>query len=166
MKLLLLRHAPAEPADAAGGVDEARHLTRRGRRRFKKAARGLASVVPRPEALWSSPLIRALETAEIAAKAWGDVLPTPEPLLAGGAPGALMRALEDHPAAHSDDAVIALVGHEPDVSALLGHLLGGSSEGLSFKKGGAALVDVPDFKVPVAQLLWFLPPRLLRRLGS
>jgi len=166
MKLLLLRHAPAEPADAAGGLDEARRLTSRGRRRFEKAARGLASVVPRPQALWSSPLIRAMETAEIAAKAWGRIEPTSEPLLAGGEPEALMRALEDHAAARSDDGVIALVGHEPDVSAFLGRLLGGSGEGLSFKKGGAALVDVPDFRVPVAQLIWFLPPRLLRRLGS
>jgi phosphohistidine phosphatase len=165
MKLLLLRHATAVPSGAPGVLDEERRLTPRGKRRFRKAARGLARVLARPEALFSSPLVRALETAEIAAKAWGRIRPTPEPLLAGGEPEAVMQMLAGHPAAQATDAVIALVGHEPHVSRLLGHLVGGAGEGLAFKKGGAALIDVLDPGAGPAQLIWFLPPRLLRRLG-
>jgi len=162
MKLVILRHAIAAPRGAPGVSDEARRLTPRGRRRFRKAARGLARILPRPDLLLSSPLPRAAETAEIAAKAWGRLRPTLEPLLAGGEPEALLKVLT----AHDKDAVVVLVGHEPHVSALLGYLMGGVGQAVSFKKGGAALVDMSEAAPGNARLIWFLPPRLLRRLGG
>jgi phosphohistidine phosphatase len=163
MRLLIVRHAIAQPSGTPDVADEDRRLTSRGKRRFRRAADGLARTLPRPDALLTSPLARALETAEIAATAWGRITPRPEPLLAAGDNQALLASL----AGHDRDAVIAVVGHEPHVSALLGHLVGGDGARLPFRKGGAALVDLPD-DAPGAgrgRLIWFLPPRLLRRLG-
>src|SRR4029453_4154082 len=113
MKLLLLRHAIAVPADTSGIADEDRPLTSEGRQRFKKAARGLAEIVPRPDLLLGSPLLRARETAEIAGKAWGPKA-TPEPLLASGTPEALLAAV----AAHSKLTVALPVRHDPHRSPL------------------------------------------------
>jgi phosphohistidine phosphatase len=163
MRLLIVRHAIAQAPGTPDVADEDRRLTSRGKRRFREAADGLARLLPRPDVLLTSPLARALETAEIAAKAWGRIKPRPEPLLAVGDNQALVASL----AAHDKDAVVAVVGHEPHVSALLGALIGGDSGRLPFKKGGAALVEL-DEDAPGpgrGRLIWFLPPRLLRRLG-
>jgi phosphohistidine phosphatase SixA len=62
---------------------------------------------------------------------------------------------------------VAIVGHEPVLSALLGRLLGAShSERLAFKKGGAALVDLSNGPPPARRLIWFLKPRILRTLAD
>ena len=161
MKLLILRHAIAAPPGTPGLADEDLPLTPRGRKRFRKAARGLAEIMPSPDLLLTSPLPRALETAEIAGKAWG-LTPTVEPLLAGGRSEALLSAV----AAHPEDAVVALLGHEPDMSRLLAHLIAGLGERLPFKKGGAALVELDDAATGSGRLVWFMPPRLLRALGG
>jgi len=58
---------------------------------------------------------------------------------------------------------VALFGHEPDVSIVLARLLGTTaSERLIFKKGAAALVDVPGHMAQGGALIWYLPPRVLR----
>ncbi len=162
MKLLVVRHGIAQPHDTPDVADEERRLTPRGKKRFRKAARGLARIVPRPDVLLTSPLARALETAEITAEAWGGIKPTPEPLLASGKAEALLSTLGPH----GDEAVIALVGHEPHVSSLVAHLVGGSGERLPFKKGGAALLQVDGSAPGSGRLIWFLPPRLLRQLAD
>ena len=60
---------------------------------------------------------------------------------------------------------MAVVGHEPHVSDLLARLLGSRHDDrLTFKKGGAALVDVPGPLAGGGQLVWFLPPKVLRKL--
>lgn len=161
MKLLVVRHGIAQPHDTPDVADEERRLTARGKRRFRKAARGLARIVPRPDLVLTSPLARAVETAEIAARAWGRVKPKPEPLLASGETAALLSIV----GVHDKTAVIALFGHEPHVSALVGHLVGGSGERLPFRRGGAALLEVDGVGAGSGRLIWFLPPRLLRRLG-
>ena len=60
---------------------------------------------------------------------------------------------------------MALVGHEPWLSALLARLLGTSEdERLEFKKGGVALVDVEGRLEEGGKLVAYLPPNLMRRL--
>src|SRR5262249_54959936 len=105
MKLLILRHAIAVPPGTSGIADGDRPLTAKGRKRFKRAARGLAEIVPTPDLMLVSPLLRARETAGIAAKAWG-IKATPEPLLAGGSPEALLATV----ATHSKRSTVVLVG--------------------------------------------------------
>jgi phosphohistidine phosphatase len=119
MKILLIRHAIAVPHGTPGFTDDERPLTPKGEKRFRKAARGLAAIVRCPHALLSSPLPRALQTAEIAAAAWGDVEVTVAPAFAHGHIDEQLETLAGYP----DDALVAAVGHEPHMSALLARLL-------------------------------------------
>ncbi len=159
MRLLIIRHAVAVERGTPGIADDERPLTPAGEKRFKKAARGLRCVAPRPDAVLSSPLPRAWRTAEIAAAAFGRLTPEKTPALAGGSLADLARAI----APYGDEATIALVGHEPQLSEVLAELLGSrDAERLSFRKGGAALVEVPAALAEGGTLVWFLTPRLLR----
>lgn len=161
MRLLVVRHAIAVPRGTPGIRDEERPLTPEGESRFREAAKGLARVVDRPDAILTSPWLRARQTAAIAAAAWGRIQPTEEPALAGGSFEELAAALGGLGA----DATVAIVGHEPHLSGLLARLLGSRHDDrLEFKKGGAALLDVPGPLAEGGRLVWFLPPRVLRKL--
>ena len=93
-----------------------------------------------PDVLLTSPWLRARQTAEIAAAAWGRCEAVETETLAGGSFEEQAEVLDRYP----KDATVAVVGHEPHVSALLARILGcRDEERLAFKKGGAALVDVP-----------------------
>ena len=163
MKLVLIRHAAAVPKGTPGVLDAERPLTSSGKVKFRRAARGLSRVMPRPHVLLTSPLSRAHETADIAAEAFRDIAPGIEPSLADPGIDGILAALETQPR----DATIALVGHEPMLGLLLARLLGGSvAEHFAFKKGGAAVVDLPDGPSTSGRLIWFLNPRVLRTLAT
>jgi phosphohistidine phosphatase len=163
VRLLLIRHAIAAPRGRPGVEDDDRPLTSRGRKRFRAAARGLARIVDRPDALFTSPLPRAAETAAIAADAFGKLEPRPERALARGGPEAILALLRRQPR----ESTVAIVGHEPTLSQVLARLLGSArSERFAFKKGGAALIDVPGEGRSAGRLVWFLKPRILRDLAK
>lgn len=162
MQLLIIRHAIAvEPAP--GLADEARALTEEGVTKFLEAARGLAAALDPPDVLLTSPWLRAVQTAEIAAAAWGKVSPRTANALGGGRVEDVLKALDGH----RGKKLVAVVGHEPQLSALLARLLG-SPDGsrFAFKKGGAALVDLSGDLRDGGALVWSMPPRLLRALGG
>lgn len=170
MKLLLVRHAPAgDPAAyAASGMDDReRPLTPEGKRKMRRAARGLARLIPSLDLLASSPLVRAVQTADILASCYRrlDVTPTDE-LVPGRPPDRVLRWLSTLPI----EGVVAAVGHEPDLSRLAAFLLTGQTAPfLEFKKGGAALLDLAPGSPPGgrgggARLEWLLAPGQLRRL--
>jgi phosphohistidine phosphatase len=161
MRLLIVRHAIAVDRGTPGMADADRPLTPEGKQRFAEAAAGLARLVGPPDALLTSPWLRARQTAEIAAAAWGKVAPEETEALAGGTFGELARVLD----ARSASATVAVFGHEPQVSELLGRLVGTkASERLAFKKGGAALVEIRGRLADGGDLVWFLPPKVLRKL--
>jgi phosphohistidine phosphatase len=164
MKVLLVRHAPAVRNGTRGVRDHDRPLTRRGRQRFRLAARGLARIVGRPDVLLTSPLTRARETADIAARAFKRVTPRIEPSLGQDDVDVLVATLKKL----RPDATVALVGHEPTLSGLLAHLIGmhQGEDRFAFKKGGAALVNLKEGPSMPGQLLWFVKPRILRYIGS
>ena len=163
MQVLLIRHAAAVPAGTPGTPDGERRLTPEGKAKFRVAAKGLARIASRPDVLLTSPLPRARQTAEIAARAFRRIEPIVEPALARGSVPGILSVLGAHPA----DAVVALVGHEPTLSALLAHLLGArDGDRFAFKKGGAALVDLPDGPSDPGRLVWFLKPSVLRALAD
>ena len=163
MKLLLIRHAIAVPHGTPGIDDDERPLTGKGRRKFREAARGLARNAGRPDLLLTSPLPRAAETAEIAARAWGRITPTVEDALGSGRVDLMLAALS----AHARGATIAMVGHEPSLSSLLARLIASADpERLAFRKGGAALVDLPGDPGDGGRLVWYVRPRLLRALAD
>ncbi len=164
MQLVIVRHGAAVERGAEGQSDEERPLTARGRERFREAARGLARVLPKPELLTSSPLVRARQTAEIAAEAWGGPrLAFDDALTGAGAAEALPLLVK-----HAGLDTLALFGHEPQLSGLLAYLIGlATPEAAPFKKGGATLVEVDEpFERGAGRLVWFLPPRILRTLGG
>jgi phosphohistidine phosphatase len=162
MKLTIIRHAIAVPAGTEGIPDDERPLTRKGRRRFEEIASGLAEVCERPDVLLTSPLPRAAETAEIAAQAWGGLTPVSEPALAQDSVDQILAVLARQP----PEQHVAVVGHEPTVSALLARLLGSGSAGrLAFRKGGVAHLDVPGALADGGRLEWFARPRILRALA-
>jgi phosphohistidine phosphatase len=162
VRLLLIRHGVAVATGTPGIADDDRPLTARGRARFRVAARGLARITERPDVLLTSPLPRARATAEIAARAFGRLEARDEPALAHGGPEAILGALARHPV----QSTVGVVGHEPVLSLLLARLLGsGRGERFAFKKGGAALVDLPDGPAAGGRLMWFVKPRILRALA-
>jgi len=159
VKLLLVRHAVAVDRGAGGMPDDLRPLTPEGERRFSKAAKGLARLAPRPDLILTSPLPRARRTAEIAARAFGRVGIQEAQALAHGDNEALARALKGH-----EREVVALVGHEPHLSSLLAAIVGSDAPGrFGFRKGGVALVEIPESLSAGGELVFFLPPRVLRR---
>jgi phosphohistidine phosphatase len=162
MELLLIRHAAAVPSGTPGIADDERPLTAKGARKFRLAARGLARVARRPDVLLTSPLPRARQTADITARAFGRVEPRVEPALAAKSAAQIAEALGRQPR----DGSVAIVGHEPVLSALLARLLGASDGArVAFKKGAAALVDLPEGPATPGRLVWFLKPSILRTLA-
>jgi phosphohistidine phosphatase len=158
MRVFIIRHAIAEDR-APGVVDDERRLTKRGRRRFRGAARGLARLYAPPSAMVSSPLVRAWQTARLAARAWDRMAFTRDAALAGGSVEDVLGLLARFPA----DASVALVGHEPQLSELLAHLVGSRDAAcVAFKKGGVAVVDLPEGASSAGRLAAFLPPSVLR----
>jgi phosphohistidine phosphatase len=166
MKLLLVRHAIAEPRAEEGGTqpdDTLRALTAKGRRRMEEIARALARLGNAPDVLASSPLVRATETAAILADAFEGVTPVSVPELQPGAgPEAVVKWLRRLPADHT----VAAVGHEPDLGITASWLIAGRKDPvLSFKKGGACLLVFEDgVGQGAATLRWLLTPRQLRAL--
>lgn len=156
--VVLLRHGIAE-AHGARANDEARILTDTGNRRMKQIGRGLARRFPKAELIYSSPLIRCIETAEWVEKAFGAsvVLRTTDVLKPDG-------DIDDFRAivAASQARRIICVGHEPNLSmTMLALTMMTADSAIELKKGGCyGLRLLAD---GTARLEWMLPPRVLRR---
>lgn len=162
MRLLIIRHAAAVPRGTPDMPDDERPLTKPGEKRFRVVASGLARIAKRPDVMLTSPLPRAQRTAQLAAKAWGKIAPAQVPALAGGTFEDVAAALGRYP----EDATIVLVGHEPQLSELLARVIGThQAERVSFRKGGAALVDLPGPLAEGGSLIWYISPRILRLLA-
>jgi phosphohistidine phosphatase len=165
MELLVVRHAIAEDRETFRGEDALRPLTAEGRRRFEKGARGLATLVDGVDVMATSPLVRAVETGEIVAKALA-VRRTVR--LAELDPDADPAAVVVWLRAPRRGARAAIVGHEPHLSRLVAYLLAGDPgrELVALKKGGACLLALGARARPGgAELRWMLEPGQLRRLA-
>jgi phosphohistidine phosphatase len=163
--LYLLRHGIAEDV-APSGDDGDRRLTPQGQARMRAEAAGMQRLRLTFDAILTSPLARAAETAAIVAAAFpkaGDVRVIAE-LATGVPPPEMLRALGPYLRRH--DAVLA-VGHEPGLSRLAALLLTGSGDGLQMevKKGGLIAIEAHATRRPTASLCWMLTPRQLRRLA-
>jgi phosphohistidine phosphatase len=152
-QLWLLRHGEAVPHGAK--PDPERELTPRGERQAAAAGVGLARLGVELAACYTSPKVRARDTARIACQALG-VEPEEVAALADGF--SREEALELlH--AHDADAAILVVGHEPSFSQVVHDLTGAR---LDFKKGGVAAVRVRGGQ---GELLVLLRPRELESLA-
>ncbi len=163
MMLLLFRHGIAD-SGSPDGTDAARPLTDEGLEKTKLAAAGLVCVADRPQAILTSPKVRALQTARILAQQF-DQTPVVAETLAQSDLRAVMDLL-----AQRHESVLMLVGHEPTLSDLTRALCFGSTEGsLELKKAGCACLQLPRDRTgdlrACAQLLWLATPKMLRRMA-
>jgi phosphohistidine phosphatase len=134
-QLWLLRHAEAEPHGTR--TDSERRLTERGERQARAAGIALGRLEVVFEAVLFSPKVRARQTAELVAEQWAAAERERlrvHPPLAGGFD---VRQARDALATVAADGCLLLVGHEPDLSRVVGDLTGGR---VDLKKGGLAVV--------------------------
>lgn len=158
MMLYFLRHGIAAAREEWTAADALRPLTEKGKQRLNQVAAFLADQRLGIELIITSPLLRCAQTAEIAARRleMPDRLVADERLAPGFGPVTLAKVVRSHP----DVLSLMLVGHEPDFSATIGHLIGGGR--VVCKKGGVACVNVPDTRAMAGELEWLLPPALVR----
>ena len=166
MELLLVRHGKAEDRELfarSGQSDEERPLTSAGTKKMKRETHALREFLPRLHTIGSSPLRRALQTAEILSDAYGCRLEPVEALAPGSGPELLLPWLKGQPHA----ATVALVGHEPDIGGLACWLLAGKvANFIPFKKGGVCLLHIAGKVGPASgELLWSVTPSQLRAMG-
>jgi phosphohistidine phosphatase len=168
MQLLVIRHAIAEDREQwaqRGRSDAERPLTDRGRRRMRRGVEGLLALVPKLDAIATSPLTRASQTAELVSRGYDGPDPETLPQLSPDHPVEdLLPWLRQRPA----DEVVAVIGHEPHLGFLVGWLLTGRHESfLELKKGAACLLGFDDPpEAASATLRWALTPAQLRELGG
>jgi len=161
VRLHLLRHADAGDPESWVGDDDVRPLSEKGIRQAERLGRHLAAVGFTPDVILTSPKARALQTAEIVARALGQEPRIDERI--GGSLGldVVGRLLGEAGAPGRP----VLVGHDPDFSDLLTTLVGGRE--ISMKKGAIARIDLVEGLRPGGgHLRWLLPPDLLPREGS
>jgi phosphohistidine phosphatase len=163
-ELYLVRHAVAAERGDEWPDDSKRPLTERGISRFREAVAGLAALDVAIDEVFTSPLVRAKQTADL--------------LVAGLDPRPSLKLLDALAPGHTPSATmaqlvkaakrrrIALVGHEPDLGELAAHLLG-APRPVPFKKGGICRIDVQGLLSKRAgTLVWFVPPKALRKLAT
>ena len=164
MHLYLLRHAIAVPRGTPGYPNDDRPLTEEGARRMERAAPGIARVVGRLDAILTSPLSRALDTARIAARALGceERLQVCDALL----PMAPQTELVAHLRGLSGAAGLMLVGHEPALGYFASSLLGAEDSVLEFRKGALCHLELSSMPPDrPAVLVGHFQPKHLRALA-
>lgn len=152
-KLYFLRHGLAD-WPAWDKPDEERPLTPEGIERMKLEAKTIKRLKLAPEAILSSPLVRARQTADIVA----DRLGLPVKVSSLLAPGFNAQKL-DKLVREADAGALMLVGHEPDFSTTISQLIGGGH--IVMKKGGLARVDITALDPLNGELVWLLAPAVL-----
>lgn len=166
MLLYIVRHGIAvDVGENNVSCDEDRMLSSEGIRRTQLAARGLVSIGIRPERIISSPLCRALETAEIIEKELKRDLSIEilEDLSTDGSVQNTAEWLAQQP-----PQAMMIVGHMPHLNRLASLLLvNDSTLNLLFKKAAACCISFPGNVEPGrGGLEWLIQPKQLRHLGA
>jgi phosphohistidine phosphatase len=151
--LYFLRHGKAGSPRATN--DDARELSKAGVAAMRAAAPLWRRLNLRPDVVLSSPLPRALQTAELFCDAVGGSPTADDRLRPGASWGDLARAM----AAHADARRVMFVGHEPDLSAAVGELTGAVS--VRMRTGGLACVEFYGIPEPGGgEIAWLIDPDL------
>ncbi len=193
MQWIVLRHAEAVDVGSPGVErDFDRHLSKKGRERMALEAAGARALGIRYDRVFSSPLVRAVQTAELAAGAWGGGRAPEVEICEALRPGVVLEELaceirqrarerkdakdlrdakdqkEARGGRDEEDLVILLVGHEPDMSELTARIAAGRGiDLLKFRKGMMAAVEILDWTPePRGRLLWVMQPEMLMAAGK
>jgi phosphohistidine phosphatase len=163
-EIYLVRHAIAAERGDDWPDDSKRPLTERGISRFRDAVGGLKGLDASIDEIFTSPLVRAKQTADLLA-AGIEGRPSVK-ILDVLAPGHSPATVMSHLAKAARHTRIALVGHEPDLGELAAHLIG-ARRPLPFRKGGICRIDIAGLSSKAAGTLsWFVTPKILRKLAS
>lgn len=157
MRIYILRHGIAEEA-AAGGSDADRALTAEGKQKLRTVLERAREAGVRPSIILTSPLKRALQTAEIAAAILGvkRELMTTNALAPSSTP---QRVWNEICAQNTERVLIA--GHEPLLSRVVGFLLRCPVLQLDLKKGALVSLEVDTGESePCGTLKWVLTHKL------
>jgi phosphohistidine phosphatase len=164
LQLLIVRHGIAEPRDRRQWPDDrARPLSKTGITRTRSAAAGLRKTIEPPTRVWSSPLLRARQTAAILQKnaSWPHADLCDELGPSQSATALLARIERLAPRR------LAVIGHEPQLSQFMTLCLAGRTAAMAIelKKSAVACLEFAGAAQPGrARLLWLAPPRLLRKI--
>jgi len=168
MRVLFIRHAIAEDYtifSLSGQSDDLRPLTTKGKTKMRKGIRGLQQLVAQVHVITSSPLRRAIQTADLLAQSYPDAH---REILSALAPrGSTTGILEYLQKYEGTTHTIALVGHEPHLGELVTWLLSRHIETwLPLKKGSICLLGFSSEVAPgQADLQWLLTSKQLRMLS-
>jgi len=155
MELYFFRHGHAEDAQGPDFDDFARKLTDKGVKHTQTAAVALHKLGVKPARIYTSPRLRARQTADILSSALGVTPEARDEVNFGFNPQLIPALIHDL----TNDLAVMFVGHEPDLSITVGSLVGGGE--IEMKKGGVARVDLLARTPLRGVLLWVLTPRVL-----
>ena len=169
MELLIIRHAIAQEREAFAQSerdDSERPLTDEGRGKMSRGVEGMRRLVPKLDLLASSPFLRAMQTAELVASGY-DYGADRVKAIGSLAPDAPLEQFQSWLQRQSRARVVAVVGHEPQLSALVTWLMSGLRESrVELKKGGACLLQFDGQPGPgVGVMRWLMTAGQLRDLG-
>lgn len=155
MQLYLFRHGIAYERHEWSGNDASRPLTPEGEERTAEIVRRLQKDDKlKVQEIWSSPYVRAFQTADIAGRVLKLEVKVVEALKSGTDLDTLVAAFGNKPL----PARLMLVGHEPDLGCMIGELIGCPAGDYALKKAGIALLD-GEFKRNGMKLNWKLDPK-------
>ena len=163
MDIYVVRHAIAAERGPEWPDDTERPLVERGVARFKEAVDGLVWLDAVIDEIFTSSLVRARQTADLLSAGLPARPPVRvlEQLAPGHSPQETLRQL----AHETRKRRVALVGHEPGLGDLIGHLVGMKTS-VPMKKGGVCRIDVESLSpARPGVLVWLLTPKILRKLG-
>jgi phosphohistidine phosphatase len=163
MQLYIVRHGIAiDREDSKSPPEAERYLTEEGVERTKQVAEAVAALGIHADLMFSSPYVRAMQTAAIFASELEyskQKIRRTDSLLPGAEPGAFLREL----AREKDVPIVFCFGHAPHVDGLLAAAVGASRHITSMKKAGVALVELKRLSPPNGQLVWLMTPKLVRK---
>jgi phosphohistidine phosphatase len=159
MDIYLLRHASASHYDPAKN-DDKRPIDKTGEQQSHDVGRALAALDPEPDVIISSPLTRAMQTAQVVAGELGHK----DKIVTDGAlrPEASYEQFEELLTRYGKKKAIMVVGHNPSMTEFLIRMLSGADSAafIDLKKGAVAKVE-RDGSQP-AVLKWCLTPKVIR----
>ena len=158
MELYLLRHVIAEDAPP-GHPDSSRALTVEGRQKTAAVLKVAGQSGAAPSLILSSPYVRAVETARIAAKVLeyrGEIVQI-KSLVPHGTPSGVWNELREY----KDEGSVLIAGHEPLLGHLVGYLLNSPALRIDIKKSCLVRIDLDGFgAAPRGTLRWMTIPKL------
>lgn len=160
MRVLFIRHAAAADRAPSGGSDLDRPLTDDGREDARRMFKALARLYPEPNAVISSEAVRAYETVDLFCEAFGKVKPAKSPLLNPGSGFKEFRKLVAEIGGKPE--LIAIFGHEPDFSCILGQIIGDGGLRIDVKKASCIEVDINS--ICKGELKLLLTPKAVAKL--